>query len=196
MLRFGDRVRITAQLIQAASDRHLWAHTYEGSLREVLELQNLVAADIADQIRIKLTPHERAVLKSTRIARPAAYEAYFKGRYFWDLRSTQGITKAMHYFEEAVREDPTFALPYAALAEVYAGLPTYMAIPPRESTAKPKSQRIRRSNSMRRSPRRILPSGVSRSQTIMTGPLRSGSFAGPLSLTLVMPMPTIGTQST
>jgi TolB-like protein/DNA-binding winged helix-turn-helix (wHTH) protein/Flp pilus assembly protein TadD len=138
VLRSGDRVRITAQLIQAASDRHLWAHTYEGSLSDVLELQNLVAADIADQIRIKLTPHERAVLKSTRIAKPAAYEAYFKGRYFWDERSTQGITKAIHYFEEAIRDDPSFALPYAGLAEVYAGLPDYMAIPPRECYGKAK----------------------------------------------------------
>jgi TolB-like protein/DNA-binding winged helix-turn-helix (wHTH) protein/Flp pilus assembly protein TadD len=138
VLRSGDRVRITAQLIQAASDKHLWAHTYEGSLSDVLGLQNLVAADIADQIRIKLTAQERAVLKSTRIAKPAAYEAYLKGRYFWDERSKEGITKAIRYFEEAIRDDPSFALPYAGLSQVYAALPDYMAIPPRECYGKAK----------------------------------------------------------
>jgi Tfp pilus assembly protein PilF len=125
-------------LIQAASDRHLWAHTYEGNLGDVLGLQNLVAADIADQIRIKLTPQERAGLKSTRIVKPAAYEAYFKGRFYWDSRNTEGITRALDYFGEAIRDDPSFALPYAGLARVYSGMPGYLAIPPRVSYEKAK----------------------------------------------------------
>jgi hypothetical protein len=97
-MRSGDRVRITAQLIQVSSDRHLWAHAYEGDLSDILTLQNQVAADIANQIRIKLTPEERAVLKSTRIVKPAAYEAYFKGRYYWDTRSTVGNNKGDRLF--------------------------------------------------------------------------------------------------
>ena len=138
VLRFGDRVRITAQLIEVASDRHLWAHAYEGDLSDILTLQNQVATDIANQIRIKLTPQERAVLKSTRIVTPAASEAYFKGRYYWDSRSAEGITKAIEYFGEAIRDDPNFALPYAGLAQVYASLPDYVAVSPRQCYGKAK----------------------------------------------------------
>jgi TolB-like protein/DNA-binding winged helix-turn-helix (wHTH) protein/Flp pilus assembly protein TadD len=138
VLRFGDRVRITAQLIEVAYDRHLWAHAYEGDLSDILTLQNQVAADIANQIRIKLTPQERAVLKSTRVVKPAASEAYFKGRYYWDSRSTEGIIKAIEYFGEAIRYDPNFALPYAGLAQVYASLPDYVAVAPRQCYGKAK----------------------------------------------------------
>jgi TolB-like protein/Tfp pilus assembly protein PilF len=138
VMRSGDRVRITAQLIQVASDRHLWANAYEGDLSDILTLQNEVASDIANQIRIKLTPEERAVLKSTRIVKPAAYEAYFKGRYYWDTRSTEGVTKAIDYFGEAIRDDPNFALPYAGLAQVYAALPDYVAVSPRQCYGKAK----------------------------------------------------------
>ena len=136
--RSGERVRITAQLIHAESDTHLWAHAYEGNLSDILTLQNHVAADIANQIRIELTPGERAVLKSTVIVKPTAYEAYFKGRYYWDSRSTNGITNAIDYFEEAIRDDPNFALPYAGLAQVYAALPSYLAVPPRQCYGKAK----------------------------------------------------------
>jgi TolB-like protein/DNA-binding winged helix-turn-helix (wHTH) protein/Flp pilus assembly protein TadD len=138
VLRSGDRVRITAQLIQVASDRHIWAHVYEGDLSDILTLQNQVGVDIANQIRIKLTPKERAILKSTRIVKPAAYEAYFKGRYYWDTRSKGGITKAIDYFGEAIRDDPNFAPPYAGLAQVYAALPSYMSVSPRQSYGKAK----------------------------------------------------------
>jgi TolB-like protein/DNA-binding winged helix-turn-helix (wHTH) protein/Flp pilus assembly protein TadD len=136
--RSGERVRITAQLIHAESDTHLWAHVYEGDLSDILTLQNQVAADIANQIRIELTPEERAVLKSSVIVKPAAYEAYFKGRYYWDTRSTDGITKAIDYFGEAIRDDPNFALPYAGLAQVYAALPSYIAVSPRQCYGKAK----------------------------------------------------------
>jgi TolB-like protein/DNA-binding winged helix-turn-helix (wHTH) protein/tetratricopeptide (TPR) repeat protein len=136
VFRSGNRVRITAQLIDARSDTHLWAQAYEGGLRDVLTLQNTVATDIADQVRIRLTPHERATLHTTRVVDPAAHEAYFKGRYFWDKRTSDGIRKAIDYFEEAIRDDPNFAQPYAGLALVYAALPDYAAMPPRDCYAK------------------------------------------------------------
>jgi TolB-like protein/DNA-binding winged helix-turn-helix (wHTH) protein/Tfp pilus assembly protein PilF len=138
VMRSGERVRITAQLIQAVTDKHLWAHAYEGDLADVLTLQNQVAADISNEIRVKLTPQEQAVLRNTRIAKPAAYEAYFKGRYSWDKRTPEGLAQATNYFEEAIRDDPSFALPYAGLAQVYAALPDYVPIPPRESYGKAK----------------------------------------------------------
>ena len=82
VLRSGNQVRITAQLIQASADRHLWAQSYQGDLRNTLSLQKQVASAIADQIRIELTPHERAVLKNAKTVDPEAYEDYLKGRFF------------------------------------------------------------------------------------------------------------------
>lgn len=136
VLRSGERVRITVQLVQASSDRHLWARAYESGGKDALALQNQVASDIADEIRIRIGAAPGVIRKNTQLAKPRAYEAYLKGRYFWDERSRQGITKAFDYFNEAIREDPNFALPYAGLAEVYAALPDYMAIPPRDSYGK------------------------------------------------------------
>src|SRR5437899_5838054 len=87
VLRSGDRVRITAQLIEASSDKHLWSQSYEGELRDTLALQNQVARAIADQIRINLNPREEATLKAARVVNPQAYESYLKGRYFWNKRT-------------------------------------------------------------------------------------------------------------
>src|SRR6202795_301772 len=80
VLHSGDQVRITAQLIEASTDKHLWSQSYEGELRDTLALQNRVAGAIADQIRINLTPQEQAALKSVKVVNPEAYEPYIKGR--------------------------------------------------------------------------------------------------------------------
>jgi TolB-like protein/DNA-binding winged helix-turn-helix (wHTH) protein len=98
VLRSGDRVRITAQLIEATADKHLWAGSYEGDLRDALTLQNQVARSIAEQIRISLSPHEQAVLKSAKVVNPGAYEAYLEGRYFWNKRTADGLKTAVDYF--------------------------------------------------------------------------------------------------
>src|SRR5260370_10471420 len=91
VLRSGNKVRITAQLILAAADKHLWAQSYEGDLGDTLALQKQVARSIAEQIRIELTPHEQAVLKNAKRVNPEAYEAYLKGRYFWNKRTADGL---------------------------------------------------------------------------------------------------------
>jgi TolB-like protein/DNA-binding winged helix-turn-helix (wHTH) protein/Tfp pilus assembly protein PilF len=120
VLRSGDRVRITAQLIEASSDKHLWSQSYEGELRETLALQSKVARAIADQIRINLNPHEQAVLKTVRVVKPEAYESYLKGRYFWNKRTADGLRAALAYFNQAIDEDPTYAQAYSGLADTYA----------------------------------------------------------------------------
>src|SRR5690242_21962707 len=80
VLRSGDRVRITAQLIEAAADKHLWSQSYEGELRDTLALQNQVASAIADQIRISLKPQEQSALKTAKVVKPDAYLSYLKGQ--------------------------------------------------------------------------------------------------------------------
>jgi TolB-like protein/DNA-binding winged helix-turn-helix (wHTH) protein/Tfp pilus assembly protein PilF len=117
--RFEDRVRITAQLIDARSDRHLWARTYERDLKDILALQDEVARDIAAEIQIKLTPQEQSRLTAERKTSPRAYDAYLRGRYFWSQRNAEAITKAVGYFQQAVREDPDFAAAYSGLSDCY-----------------------------------------------------------------------------
>jgi tetratricopeptide (TPR) repeat protein len=98
VLRSGGRVQITAQLIDATKDRHLWARSYEGDLHDVLGLQEEVAADIAKQTSIELTPQERIALKNAQAARPDAHDAYLQGRYFWAKRETaDDIQTAVRY---------------------------------------------------------------------------------------------------
>src|SRR6267378_2452125 len=117
--RFEDRVRITAQLIDARSDRHLWARTYEQDLKDILALQDQVARDIAAEIQIKLTPQEQSRLTAERKTSPRAYDAYLRGRYLWSQRNAEAIAKAVGYFQQAVREDPDFAAAYSGLSDCY-----------------------------------------------------------------------------
>jgi TolB-like protein/DNA-binding winged helix-turn-helix (wHTH) protein/tetratricopeptide (TPR) repeat protein len=120
VLRSGQQVRITAQLIQASADSHLWADSYEGNLRDTLLLQKKVAQAIADRIRIELTPGEKAGLRTLKVVDPQAYEDYLKGRYFWNKRTGDGLRKAIDYFNEAIAKDPNYAPAYSGLADSFA----------------------------------------------------------------------------
>jgi TolB-like protein/DNA-binding winged helix-turn-helix (wHTH) protein/Flp pilus assembly protein TadD len=120
VLRAGDQVRITAQLIDASTDKHLWSQSYQGELRDTLALQDRVAREIAQQIQINLTPREQAALKSVRVVNPEAYESYLKGRYFWNKRTADGLKVGLAYFNQAVEEDPNYAQAYSGLADTYA----------------------------------------------------------------------------
>jgi tetratricopeptide (TPR) repeat protein len=141
VLRSGDRVRITAQLIEASTDKHLWSQSYEGELRDTLALQNKVARAIADQIQINLNPQEQAALKKVTVVDPEAYESYLKGRYFWNKRTADGLGKAIEYFNEAVERKPDYAQAYAGLADSYAlaGDWKYGLLAPREAYPKAKA---------------------------------------------------------
>jgi TolB-like protein/Tfp pilus assembly protein PilF len=119
VLRGENSVRITAQLIETSSDHHLWAKSYERDLGNVLALQDEVARDIANEIRVKLTPREQSRLNANRSTNTRAYDAYLRGRYLWNQRNEEAITRALGYFEEAVRDDPEFALGYSGLADCY-----------------------------------------------------------------------------
>lgn len=119
VLRSGNRVRITAELVQVATDRHLWAETYQSQLGDVLTLQSQVASAIVNEIRINLTPEEQQRLASTRPVSAESYEDYLKGRYYWNKRSEEGLKKAIEYFQLATEKDPRYALAYAGLADCY-----------------------------------------------------------------------------
>jgi TolB-like protein/DNA-binding winged helix-turn-helix (wHTH) protein/Flp pilus assembly protein TadD len=118
--RSGGRVRITVRLIDAAAEKHLWAQSYEGDVRDTLTLQSRVARAIAEEIRVNLQPREQAALKNVRAINPDAYEAYLKGRYFWNKRTADGLKTAKEYFDEAVAKAPDYAQAYSGLADTYA----------------------------------------------------------------------------
>jgi Flp pilus assembly protein TadD len=145
VLRSGDQVRITAQLIEASTDKHLWSRSYEGELRDTLSLQNRVANAIADQIRINLTPQEQAELKSEKAVNPQAYESYLKGRYFWNKRTPDGLKAALAYFKQAIEEDAQDAPAYSGLADTYALLGDwqYAVMTPKEAFPKAKIAAIK-----------------------------------------------------
>ena len=138
VFRSGDEVRITAQLIQVPADKHLWAESYQGNERDALNVQNRVARAIADEIRIEVTPRERAALKTAKIINPEAYEAYLKGRYSWNLRTADGLKKSVEYFNEAIAKDPNYAVAYSGLADAYALLGDwqYAVMPAKEAMPK------------------------------------------------------------
>jgi TolB-like protein/DNA-binding winged helix-turn-helix (wHTH) protein/Flp pilus assembly protein TadD len=120
VLRSGDRVRITAQLIRVPADEQMWAQSYEGDLRDTLALQSKVAQAIAEQIRATFSRRQQAALRKPRTVSPDAYEAYLKGRYFWNKRTGDGLKKAIDYFSRAIEMDRTYAEAYSGLADSYA----------------------------------------------------------------------------
>jgi len=141
VLRSGDDVRITAQLIDGSADRHLWSQSYQGELRDTLALQNNVARAIADQIRISVNPQEQSALRNVRVVNPVAYESYLKGRFFWNKRTADGLKVALAYFNEAIDEDPKYAQAYSGLADTYALLGDwqYAVMTPKEALPQAKA---------------------------------------------------------
>jgi TolB-like protein/Tfp pilus assembly protein PilF len=117
VLRSGDRVRITAQLIDARSDRHLWAKSFERSSKDVLALQDELASAIANEIHVTLTPAEASRLAKAPSINPEAYDAYLQGRYFFNRPSDANLSKAIALFEEATHKDPNFAPAYSGLSD-------------------------------------------------------------------------------
>lgn len=125
IVRSGQRVRITAQLIHAPADQHLWAETYEHDLGDALQLQSDVAQAITQQVRAQLTPELKQQFSGARPVDPEAYDAYLKGRYYlYNQNFTDPVVlnQAKANFEEAIRNDPNFSIAYSGLAETYLGL--------------------------------------------------------------------------
>jgi len=145
VLRAGNRVRITAELVQVSTDHHLWADTYESQIGDVLALQNRVSSAIVDEIRINLTKEDKERLAKNPAVSPEAYEEYLKGRYYWNKRSDDGFAKAIGYFEAATRRDPQYALAYAGLADCYGiiGATIYGSVPAAEAAPKAKAAATR-----------------------------------------------------
>jgi len=139
VLRAGDRVRVTAQLIHAASDHHLWARSFERDFREVLTLQSEVASDIANEIRMKVTPHVSEQLATRRMVHPEAYELYLRGRHAWNQASPGSVQQSIELFEKAAALDPRDARYPSGLADaILLQVQMLGTVPPAEGMAKVK----------------------------------------------------------
>ncbi|MBA7638985.1 MAG: hypothetical protein GH143_08750 [Calditrichaeota bacterium] len=132
VLRAGDRVKITAQLVGTQPERHLWTDNYTRDLRDILALHSEVARDIAGEIRAAITPAEDLSLRRKRPVDPDAFDAYIRGRHFWNKRTAKHLYKAIEYFQQAIELDPGCALGYHGLADVYIVLQEYDAAVPAE----------------------------------------------------------------
>jgi TolB-like protein/DNA-binding winged helix-turn-helix (wHTH) protein/Tfp pilus assembly protein PilF len=142
VLRSGNRVRITAQLVRGATDQHIWAESYERDLRDLVALEDEVSRSIATQIQKEIAPPRPQQLATSAAVSPQAREDYLKGRYFWNLRTEAGYLKAIDYFRAAMNEDPQYAQAYAGSADAYALLGSLSnAEMPRES-AMPKAKEM------------------------------------------------------
>src|SRR6266436_4102179 len=139
----GGRVRISAQLIEAPTDHHLWAASYERDLRDVLSMQEEVTRAIVSEIRVKLTAQEQARLANRHPINPEAYKLYLNGHYHWNKRSLEGFQKAIEYFQLAAAKDPAYALAYVGLADTYTYFSFFDVVPPREAMPKAKAAAAR-----------------------------------------------------
>ena len=140
VVRDASRVKVTAQLIDGETDRHIWAESYERELTEILPLQSDVAQAIAREVRVKLTPEGRAGLAAaTRPVIPAAYDAYVRGRHAWNKRGEESLRDGIRYFQESVDADPTYAPAYAGMADCYGSLGYASYVSPEDSFPRAKA---------------------------------------------------------
>jgi TolB-like protein/Tfp pilus assembly protein PilF len=133
----SDQVRVNVQLINALTDAHLWADTYDRKLTDIFAVESEIAKNIAEALQAKITGSEKNSIAKAPTANPEAYELYLKGRFFWNKRSGADLRKAIEYFNQAIALDPNFALAYAGLADSHMLLPNYDfgGTPVRESIA-------------------------------------------------------------
>ena len=143
VLRSGERVRISAQLLHGPTDTHLWAESYDRDLRDVMALQSEVAHAIARQVEAKVTPREEAQLANTRQVDPEVLEDYLRGRYFWNKRTMEGMSKGAEYFQRAVDKDPDFAAAYAGLADSATRLGWWGYVKPEDGCGRAKAAALK-----------------------------------------------------
>jgi tetratricopeptide (TPR) repeat protein len=143
IVRSGNRVRITTQLIYAATDTHLWAESYERDLGDILNLQSELARQIAREIKIKISPSEEKQLATSAMVNPQAHDLYLKGRFFWNRRTRDALNKSVEYFRQATEIAPNDPQAYAGLADAYVELVVFGNLQPAEGLPKAKAAALK-----------------------------------------------------
>jgi TolB-like protein/Tfp pilus assembly protein PilF len=135
----NDQVRVNVQLINAITDAHLWADTYDRKMTDIFAVESDIAKTIADTLQAKLSGSEKTAMSKKPTANPEAYEFYLKGRFFWNKRTGADLLKAIGYFNQAIAKDPNYALAYSGLADCYLLLSPYGAAAPKDSVPQAKA---------------------------------------------------------
>jgi TolB-like protein/tetratricopeptide (TPR) repeat protein len=141
----GDTLVVSCELVDATTDRQLWGQTYNRRLADIFEVQEQIAMQISENLRVALTGEQQKKLKKRHTHDPAAYQSYMKGRFFWNKRTEEGFKKAIDHFEAAIEQDPLYALPYAGLADTFAlmGAAAFEMLPPSAAMPRAKAAALR-----------------------------------------------------
>ena len=136
LAQIGDNLQISVQLVDARTEKLIWAEQYDRKMSDLLATQREIAANVAQKLQLKLAGTETKGLAKHYTDNNEAYQLYLKGRFYWNKRNAEALRKSIEYFNQAIEKDPNFALAYAGLADVYGQLPVYSAGSPRENVPK------------------------------------------------------------
>ncbi len=139
----GHQVRVNVQLIKAATDAHVWADSFDRDLTDIFAVESEIARSVADKLRAELTGSEARAIAAHPTKNSEAYQLYLKGRFFWNKRTAKDFDAALTYFQQAIDQDPDFALAYAGLADTYVLLSGYAAASPTESLPRAKAAALK-----------------------------------------------------
>src|ERR1700686_4000554 len=117
----GDNLEISAELIDARNDNHIWGQQYSRKISDIFTLQQEIAKEITTTLRVRLTGEDEKRIAKSNTSNPEAYQDYLKGRYWWNKRTEESLNKGIEYFQHAIDQDPTYALAYSGLADSYSG---------------------------------------------------------------------------
>ena len=135
----AEEVRVSVQLINASTQAHLWAETYDRKLTDIFAVESEIAKTIADTLQVKLSDPEQHAIRARPTENTEAYQLYLRGRYFWNKRTGADLKKAIDYFNQAIGKDPNYALAYAGLADAYVLLSGFGAASPKDSLPQAKA---------------------------------------------------------
>ena len=194
--RANDRVRVNVQLINAPTDAHLWAETYDRKLTDIFAVESEIAKTIAEVLQAKISGSERSSIAKTPTVNPDAYEAYLKGRYFFFRPSDENLSKAIAYFQQSVDLDPGFGPPYSGMSDAYLWAVSNEELsPPRRGKQRSRRQQRKRSNSVLIPPKPTPRSPITRVGMSMIGPARIQRFVRPLPSIQITLSPMISRRS-
>jgi eukaryotic-like serine/threonine-protein kinase len=143
VLQRGDDLEISAELVDARDNSHVWGQRYNRKLADVFALQDDVAKEMTTALRMHLTGEDEKRMAKSYTANPEAYQDYLKGRYWWNSEALDGLSKGMEYFQQAIAKDPTYGLAYSGLADSYSRLATSSSVPPKEAFPKAKEAALK-----------------------------------------------------
>ncbi len=141
--KVGEKLRVTAQLIDSQDSRHLWSESYDKELRDVFAIQSEIAQSVAQATKVQLLFAEKVALNKEPFVKMEAYTQYLKGRFFWNQRNRESIKKAVECFEQALKNDPEYALAHVGLADSYFQLTAHGYMPPEEAYPKAKFEALK-----------------------------------------------------